>query len=956
MKKISTCFKVFTSISISFSIIFEYSCKPCQDASVFATDSIITVSACFTLNVPEADSIFKSMTDEERILQLYILSDSKALVSDPIIPGGFLFSSNNLIELKKDVKAFRGRSKVKPICLFDADNSFDNFPASSKPEAASSCNDSAVAVICYRNFADTLKSCGINAVCGGVLNISDLNHENLSRICIAVNQYYFKGISAFVRYGGYSSSSSNQLIDSSLNTLINSGAAGADFSQNGGRKKGFNALSIYFLNDISSIDKALSADDEFVSGSISPSEFVAAVKKYFRHNKKAREKAYRKVLRILRVKYNKNFPCVTAESEDDFYTNERYVIENTAVCLSNKFNTIPLNNFADDDLMIIQIGGKKNTVFKDGILRYCNADYYFAKNNYESAHRHLLNISKKNVIILLCGKITDNNLAKLVSAVAINPKLCVLNFGFTSNLKTISAQSFLHLWANDSTAYEAASRMVCGGYGVSGFLSKPGIESKNIKINKCRLGYSSFKRSNLNELYLDSIDSLIHHAIDTGCFPGCQIFVACRGDVIFDKAYGKFTYQQKSKPVEPDDLYDIASCTKIASCVTAAIYLDGKGLLDINAPLGKCFKDLSIDWSNIPADTVPTVRIMSKAEFDTLAHKPPRNKVQILSRNRVTFVDTVLKREIPSQTVYDVPVKLLLEHRSGISPLMPLCNILKYKQTYCKLLRNQGGDPDKLKPEELSKKAFDYFFCEQYTKGVAERRVNEGVWLRNFFADSIETNTKRLPVSKDKKYKYSDVNMVLLQRAEDTLLGCGTDYYLYNNFYKPLGMRKTCYKPSELFSKENIVPTAPGLWTGKILQGDVHDPTAALLGGISGNAGLFSCARDLCVLFQMILDGGVYGNRKYLEKSSIDKFTTRVKGTTRALGFDITPSAYASDSASEFTYGHTGFTGACVWVDPESRLIIVFLCNRVHPVERNNMINRLRIRKKLCNYFYAAIR
>ena len=213
----------------------------------------------------------------------------------------------------------------------------------------------------------------------------------------------------------------------------------------------------------------------------------------------------------------------------------------------------------------------------------------------------------------------------------------------------------------------------------------------------------------------------------------------------------------------------------------------------------------------------------------------------------------------------------------------------------------------------------------------------------------------RLNVSEKKTYKYSDVNMILLQMASENILKCKSDEFMKKTFYLPLGMRNTCYTPYRYFDTTRIVPTEKNPWTGKMICGDVHDPSAALLGGISGNAGLFSTASDLGVLFQMLLNYGEYGGQRYLDSLTVRKFTQKQPGTSRALGFDMTPSKFAAESASRSTYGHTGFTGTCAWTDPENKIVIVFLSNRVYPDANNQNINKYAVRKKICQTIYNGL-
>ena len=166
------------------------------------------------------------------------------------------------------------------------------------------------------------------------------------------------------------------------------------------------------------------------------------------------------------------------------------------------------------------------------------------------------------------------------------------------------------------------------------------------------------------------------------------------------------------------------------------------------------------------------------------------------------------------------------------------------------------------------------------------------------------------------------------------------------------------YRPLNQYKATNIVPTAmDNKWRMQVLQGYVHDESAALMGGVAGNAGLFSNAEDLAIVYQMLLNGGEYGNQRYLAESTIEYFTKKQRGSRRGLGFDKprkTKSPSYSSKASKASYGHTGFTGTSVWVDPDEELIFIFLSNRVYPNPNNKRLFRYKTRKRIHDIVYKA--
>ena len=186
--------------------------------------------------------------------------------------------------------------------------------------------------------------------------------------------------------------------------------------------------------------------------------------------------------------------------------------------------------------------------------------------------------------------------------------------------------------------------------------------------------------------------------------------------------------------------------------------------------------------------------------------------------------------------------------------------------------------------------------------------------------------------------------------------------YVNDEFYTPLGLRNTAYLPRRNLAGKEIAPTEiDQYFRYQTLQGNVHDMAAAMFGGVSGHAGLFTSANDLGIIFQMLMNGGVYNGKRYFQKATIDLFTLRNAGISRrGLGFDKpepTPgkASPCADNASLSTFGHQGFTGTCVWADPQHELVFIFLSNRTYPSAENKMINKLNVREHAQEYIYNAL-
>jgi serine-type D-Ala-D-Ala carboxypeptidase len=240
-------------------------------------------------------------------------------------------------------------------------------------------------------------------------------------------------------------------------------------------------------------------------------------------------------------------------------------------------------------------------------------------------------------------------------------------------------------------------------------------------------------------------------------------------------------------------------------------------------------------------------------------------------------------------------------------------------------------------------------------------KVVDNYFLRkNYFDDVMWPKIMASPLRTRGQYVYSDISMVFMKEISETVTSQPINDYVLHQFYLPLGMQTTGYLPLYRFPVSRIIPTENDVvFRHVLLDGYVEDQTAALCGNVSGNAGLFSDANDLAILYQMILNKGTYGGVRYYKPETIDLFTSQQSAISRrGLGFDrwdpITTRHYPSQLASPQTFGHTGYTGTCVWVDPKYNLVYIFLSNRVNPkvVEKLSSLN---IRPRIMDAVYTAI-
>ena len=231
---------------------------------------------------------------------------------------------------------------------------------------------------------------------------------------------------------------------------------------------------------------------------------------------------------------------------------------------------------------------------------------------------------------------------------------------------------------------------------------------------------------------------------------------------------------------------------------------------------------------------------------------------------------------------------------------------------------------------------------------------------KGYFESVMWPQMLNSPLQSRGKYVYSDLSMYFMKEIVERLSGRHLENYVQEEFYNSLGMKTAGFNPRNRFLKDQIIPTENDLIFRKtLLQGYVHDQGAAMVGGVSGHAGLFSSANDLAIEFQMILNGGSYGGAQYFQPETIKNFTSKQSLVSRrGLGFDrYDPDSkygYPSKLASTQTYGHTGYTGTCVWVDPELKLIYIFLSNRVHP-SVSEKLGQLNIRSRIQDVVYEAV-
>lgn len=411
---------------------------------------------------------------------------------------------------------------------------------------------------------------------------------------------------------------------------------------------------------------------------------------------------------------------------------------------------------------------------------------------------------------------------------------------------------------------------------------------------------------------LKRIDDIAKEGIDEGAYPGCQVVVLKDGKTVYSKAFGTFS-GGASQPVTTTSIFDIASLSKTSGTLLAVMKLYDKGMFSL---------------SDKASTYLPFLRGTDKS---------------------------------------NITIRELLLHESGLpSTLFFYLMAIDTNSYEGRLFK---GTRDALHTVQIGAQTFaqpNFKFLEGRTAEQGDDtftiQISDRLWLNKLFSDSINTRIAREKLG-TKTYRYSCVGFIVLQKLAEQLSGMPLNEFLTKEFYAPMGLKRTAYQPLRYFKKEEIVPSSTDNFLRKtVVQGFVHDESAAVQGGISGNAGVFSTAEEIALIHQMILNGGELNGKRYLSRETCKIFTTEKSGISRrGLGFDR-PDAKdpqkspCAELVPASAYGHNGFTGTCAWVDPRNELVYVFLSNRTYPDVWVNKLAKLQIRERIQDTIYESLK
>jgi beta-N-acetylhexosaminidase len=298
--------------------------------------------------------------------------------------------------------------------------------------------------------------------------------------------------------------------------------------------------------------------------------------------------------------------------------------------------------------------------------------------------------------------------------------------------------------------------------------------------------------------------------------------------------------------------------------------------------------------------------------------------------------------ELKGTNKENVKIADALSHQAGLAPFIPY-----WKRTMKNLNTTHAFYSAKK----------DNTFSNQVSPGIYSiKGMEDTLWAWTIQSDMLTPNK----ITRQYEYRYSDLGFYMMKRLAEDRLNQPIDEFLEQNIYSPLGLGTLTYEPLKKFSADRIAPTEFDRDFRKALvHGTVHDQGAAMFGGIAGHAGLFSNANDLAILMQMNLQNGEYGNVRYFQPTTVSDFAKQhFKTNRRGLGWDkpiMGSGGPASIYASKNSFGHSGFTGTSVWVDPDSELVYIFLSNRIHPDTSNVKLIKDNIRTKIHDVIYQSI-
>ena len=625
-----------------------------------------------------------------------------------------------------------------------------------------------------------------------------------------------------------------------------------------------------------------------------------------------------KVKKILRAKYWAGLsaykPINLAGLSADLNSSEaellkRELCEQSVTLVSNQNNILPFHRLDTLRLASVAIGAGPGNVFQKTLNQYApfhTLAYPDKPVSEADLNTMLAQIGDANVAVLSFHRMTESavrrfgitkqSLELITRLKQRGTKVIITAFGSPYSLPQFTgADAIVCAYQDFDEMQHVVPQMLFGGLGTRGMLP---ITSGDLPIGlsesinpEGRLSMGSPESVGMKSSMLAKIDAIAQGAVRDHVVPGCEILVARRGKVVYSKNFGAVTYSAGAEKVTDETLYDLASLTKVLATLQSVMVL---------------YDRKQIDLTQKASAYLPELRGTNKQH---------------------------------------IVIQDLLWHQSGMASYYPT--------TWDRTRKPGGGlraDYYNATPDSL------------HTLQVAPT-----LWATPALKDSVWKWVIQSPVSRKtdesgkSAYVYSDLNFLTLQKIVERVSKQPLDKFVTENVYKPLGLHQLGFTPLQRLKNPHCAPTEQDTYyRNQLLVGTVHDQMAAVQGGCSGHAGLFGNARDIATLLQMNLQKGIYGQQRILNPMTVPYFTQTLSSRShRALGWDKpnsegTGSVYMSPQASARSFGHTGFTGNVVWVDPDQELVFIFLSNRIYPTAGNNSINTTKLRRRIHEVIYSA--
>ncbi len=499
------------------------------------------------------------------------------------------------------------------------------------------------------------------------------------------------------------------------------------------------------------------------------------------------------------------------------------------------------------------------------------------------------------------GKVSLKEINRLASRHQLN--LIYYNSPFSLNkqaLRRTKAKSIVLASEGAREAQDAVLRLIASTPKLKKKDTQP-IDDNDDSDPTANMSLDAKKREEeISGKHIRVLDSLALDGIEQGAYPSCQVYVSLRGKVLHNQAYGHYTWKPSDQVVNLQSVYDLASITKALATTPALMLLVGDGKINI--------------------------------------HKPLHYYLPKFRGSKVGYVR----------------LKELLFHEAGLPSGLPFyVGLLEPNSPsayWRKLLANIDDNPQNI---------FDSKYISRSYTADCSLPFARDIYISPRFKPIILKAIADIELKRRGKYKYSDLSFVLLQQVIETVTGESLDRFLKRRLYDPIGA-KVCFRPLEKgISIDQVVPTQKdSLLRKQVIRGTVDDETAACLGGVSGNAGLFASASELAKVCQLILNKGSWKGKQLIPERVIEQFcTTKSKDSHRALGFDCPrPRIHnTAESMPANSIGHLGFTGTSFWIDRDNDLIYIFLSNRTFPSRKNKILLHENYRPRILQLVYDRV-